>query len=294
MSSVLNYEALLATFDDLVARQIIFYTPPKTVRLDDEAFPLEFHISTSLLTKPASGESITASDSAHPPGCFGPGSDIGFSDPSILIDTIRNTHLLVVNKFAVFRPQLLLLTSDSYQRQHEPLSLADFAAVCTVLDSLKSPHYAIYNCSPLAGSSREHKHLQILPRPGYLFPDDPNPASRVIPYQYFIRYLDAVDFQSLDGWATIFKAYQELLAQAKQAWSGHSSNEQNPEYYPHNVALVREWIVVIPRRSNNFEGITANAAGMMGSVWLTNDSQLDRWREVGPPRVLSELGVPKP
>ena len=41
------------------------------------------------------------------------------------------------------------------------------------------------------------------------------------------------------------------------------------------------------------EGVTADAAGMMGTVWLMNEAQLDRWKQVGAGRVLFGLGVPK-
>jgi ATP adenylyltransferase len=62
---------------------------------------------------------------------------------------------------------------------------------------------------------------------------------------------------------------------------------------PHNVILTRTWLMVIPRRSNDFHGLTSNAPGMIGSVWLQNEAQLEKWTQLGPANVLSHLGVVK-
>ncbi|GFF95583.1 5',5'''-P-1,P-4-tetraphosphate phosphorylase 2 [Aspergillus udagawae] len=292
MATAIDYDTLLARFDDLVARDIIYYTPPTTIRLNDAGFPFEFYISPSLRTKPPYiGDDLHSNDSALPEG-FGPGSDIANADPDLLIATINRTHLLVINKFSVFRPQLLLLTCDSYRRQHEPLTVEDFAAIHSVLSSSQTPHLVIYNCGPIAGASRNHKHVQILPRPALLFPDDPNIDPGMIPFQFVLRCLRGLDFESLDCPFKLSEVHQELLAEAKERL-GHSASTDTEEYFPHNVVLVREWMIVIPRRSNNFEGTTANAAGMMGSVWLKSEDELDRWKQVGPTKALAGLGFPR-
>ncbi|GIJ86415.1 hypothetical protein Asppvi_005303 [Aspergillus pseudoviridinutans] len=289
MATAIDYDALLARFDDLVAREIIYYTPPTTIRLNDGDFPFEFYISPSLRTKPAYiGDRFHSSDSTTSEG-FGPGSDIANADPDLLIANINETHLLVINKFSVFRPQLLLLTSDSYRRQHEPLTVGDFAAIHSVLRSSKNPHLVIYNCGPIAGASRNHKHVQILPRPAHLFPDDPNSDPGVTPFHYVLRCLRGLDFENPDCPSKLSEVYQELLAEAKERL-GQSASTNTEGYFPHNVVLVREWMIVIPRRSNNFEGITANAAAMMGSVWLKSEDELDRWKQVGPTKALAGLG----
>ncbi|GAQ09949.1 hypothetical protein ALT_7270 [Aspergillus lentulus] len=292
MATEVDYDALLARFDDLVARKIIYYSPPTTIRLNDAGFPFEFYISPSLRTKPANiGENFHSSDSASPEG-FGAGSDIANADPGLLIASINQTHLLVINKFSVLRPQLLLLTCDSYRRQHEALTVEDFAAIHSVLSSSKERHLVIYNCGPIAGASRNHKHVQILPRPAHLFPDDPNFDPEVIPFQYGLRYLRDLDFEDPNYPSKLSEIYQELLAEAKKR-TGNSPDANNGGYFPHNVALVRDWIIVIPRRSNNFEDITANATGMMGSVWLKNEDEMDRWKQVGPTKALAGLGFPR-
>lgn len=288
MTLEIDYDDLFSRFDNLVNRKIIHYAPPKKFQFTANGFPLEFHISPSLLTKPQYGEPV---NDAQPPECFGPGSDIANTDPELLVTAVCKTHLLVVNKFPVFRPQLLLLTTDSYRRQHEPLTLEDFAAVCSVLNALGSAHYAIYNCCPTAGASRQHKHLQILPRPSGLFPDCPKFDRQAIPYRYFLQYLPGIDFSSQQGHMRLFEIYQTLLAEGKGTL-GEPPDGHHGSHFPHNVVLVGEWIVVIPRQTHHFEGVTANGPGMMGSIWLTSEAQMELWKQVGPTRALSGLGVP--
>jgi ATP adenylyltransferase/5',5'''-P-1,P-4-tetraphosphate phosphorylase II len=156
-------------------------------------------------------------------------------------------------------------------------------AAYSVITALEPQHFAFYNCGLAAGSSREHKHVQVLPRPGPLFPDNPDFDCNKIPFAFFLRYLEDVD--PIAG--QLRDIYSELLDQARAVL-----NIPSNEDCPHNMVLVREWILVIPRRSNNFNGVTANAAGMMGYVWLGNHEQLDRWKQAGPARALAELGIP--
>ncbi|KAI9372188.1 ATP adenylyltransferase-domain-containing protein [Aspergillus egyptiacus] len=284
-----SFDAILSIFDDSVAKGLVKYTTPKTFRVEDGGFTFEFQISPALSKKPQDGDPISGHEhGSEKPECFGPGSDIAVDHPSLLITTVRDTHLLVVNKFCISRPQLLLLTRDSYRRQWEPLGLEDLAAACTVLGSLDHDLYVIYNCGPMAGSSRRHKHLQVLPRPGQLFPDSQG-VSGAVPYRYFLRYLNDVDLGSSDGQTRLFEIYSSLLAEAKKSLG---DNLDNDGYIPHNVALVKEWIIVIPRRNGAFEDITANTAGMLGSVWMANEEEIDRWKQVGPKRVLAGLSVP--
>ncbi|KAJ0418192.1 ATP adenylyltransferase-domain-containing protein [Aspergillus carlsbadensis] len=293
MTSPLTYEDILSRFDELVAKKAVFYAPRKTIQLEDAGFALEFHISPSLSKKPQDGDPVSGHEDPHArtkPKCFGPGSDIGNGDPGLLLTTVCGTHLLVVNKFCMFRPQLLLLTSDSYRRQREALDVHDLGAACAVLSKLgERPLFVIYNCGPVAGASRQHKHLQVLPRPPRLFPDERGFDGKSVPFRYFLRYFDGLDIGGSGEYVKVFVAYIVLLLAAKEALG---IDPESNEYFPHNVALAKEWIIVIPRQSTDVEGITANAPGMLGSVWLTSDEQFEQWKQVGPRKVLAGLGYP--
>ena len=211
------------------------------------------------------------------------------NNSEMLLANINSTHLLVLNKFCVFRPQLLLLTADSYRRQSEQLDIEDFKAVCDILPLMGDPHFAIYNCGAKSGASRQHKHIHVLPRPSRLFPDDRHFDPAKIPFLYLLQYLDKGVIGSRNAPQVLLQKYQNLLEKAKQA-SGNCSGDAE---YAHNVVLTNEWLIVIPRSRASFEGIATNAAGMVGSVWLNGDGQLDDWKAKGPKKVLRHLGLPR-
>ena len=94
--------------------------------------------------------------------------------------------------------------------------------------------------------------------------------------------------QSIDG-RIIFSIYSDLLQDCRKALG---IRDDSREPCPHNVLLVKEWIIVIPRRNGYFEGVSANSAGMMGMLTISNEELFNAWRDIGPGRILSELGLP--
>lgn len=66
---------------------------------------------------------------------------------------------------------------------------------------------------------------------------------------------------------------------------------QDGEAY--NMILLYQYMIVIPRRSANIDGIDANAAGMLGFVWCSSEEQYQEWQHRGCMHLLQEFGVPK-
>ncbi|KAL1613939.1 hypothetical protein SLS54_010149 [Diplodia seriata] len=282
MQDRMSERAVLEAFDDLAERHFIVYGETEAVLYADDGFPFQFRICPALARKPQLQD---APDDNKPTRTFGPGSDLEFADDKLLLCTINETHHLVLNKFCVFRPQYVLLTADSFRRQDEPLSLADFDAVVAAWNRLSGSHYALYNCMEAAGSSRVHKHLQLFTHPAdfTLFPDRPDAHAAKIPFRYFLRRFGSATPSA----QLLLDAYNSLLAEAKQALG--VSVEASA--CPHNVVLVKEWMLVIPRRRSNVDGASANGAGMMGMVWVTDEERLQQWKALGPAWILSQLGV---
>lgn len=323
MSFSLAQDELVSRFDTLVQQGFIHYTSPVPVDLEDQGFRVrktlstrighaaqltstqfEFRICRSLVGKPQAEDALPpppqqlGNSLAVNPECFGDGSDIAIGHPDILVKAVNGTHLLVINKFPVFRPHLLLLTADSYRPQDEALSFEDLQAAWTVLQGADKEFYVLFNCTPTAGASRTHKHMQLIPHPktaegasaGFrLFPDyDPPLHPSAVPFLCFVQHFEGLPKDIAATSEHLVTMYLQLLKQARA--SLHMSPE-NP-VCPHNVILTQDWIAVIPRQRKEFHGITANGAGMMGSVWLMNDTQLDEWKARGPAKVLSALGLP--
>lgn len=74
-----------------------------------------------------------------------------------------DSHKLIVNKYCVYRPMLILHTS-LFAPQTDDLDEGDITAAWEIMHKLSPPQMIIYNCGVEAGSSQGHKHLQIFPR----------------------------------------------------------------------------------------------------------------------------------
>jgi ATP adenylyltransferase/5',5'''-P-1,P-4-tetraphosphate phosphorylase II len=254
----------------------------------------EFRICDGWKNKPMSVDTnLQKPEGQAEPERFGPGSDIYRSHPEQVVDIIDNTHILALNIYPVYRPQYLVLSLDSYRRQDEPLDPEMLDATWKVLELSQSTNYAMYNCGSGAGCSRYHKHMQILPMPksedGFsFFPDRQDGYSRV-PYVHFMHYFNHAIMPMFINGKHLHEIYLRLLRLSRQAMGIEEDDTES--FCPHNVILVKEWMVVIPRRKREYNGAGANAAGMMGMVVIPDEAGLKRWTDSGPAKVLSELGV---
>jgi len=59
----------------------------------------------------------------------------------------------------------------------------------------------------------------------------------------------------------------------------------------HNVLIVKEWMLVIPRSKGRKGMLSANAAAMAGMVWVTGEEEVRQWIEEGPMKLLCEFGI---
>jgi ATP adenylyltransferase/5',5'''-P-1,P-4-tetraphosphate phosphorylase II len=292
----------------------------------------EFQVCPALRSKPGIQDStpqktgndvlatISKPESTLPPLSFAT-SDIYHGDESFFLTRVLDNHYLILNKFCVYRPQYILLTNDALRRQHEALTESDFFALCSVLDEPTSvdekPLYAFFNCGEDAGCSRNHKHMQFFHQTDFaLFPsnfdsttnlEDAVPNNHGLdvasersplmnqlhaPYKYFFSRIPEHHPGTASRARTIFQTYTSLLVQAAHLLSVPLCNKASGAAPPHNMVMTRDWILVIPRRRGYWNGAAANAAAMMGLVWVSSDEQMHLWRRLGPARVLAELGVP--
>lgn len=229
-------------------------------------------------------------------------SDIDRIESLIISKIGAGAYWLVFNKFNVFRPQYLILHVDDSRRQHEVLSLDDLAISAALLQGVETPHYVIYNCGREAGCSREHKHLQVFPKPGTNEDEDGYDMFRFfeeaaaetagkgnadvpkVPFKFFLhRFQDGES----ENPKRVKEIYDGFLKESKALLG----IPEDAEFCPHNVIMIKEWIMVIPRVKADVEGASANSVGMMGLLWMTKREQVDKWKKLGPAWVLGEIGV---
>ncbi|KAI4932393.1 hypothetical protein J4E86_011615 [Alternaria arbusti] len=277
--------ALTESFDKLVSEGVIVYGPNESIKFKHEGYPIEFRICPALATKPHTvGAANHAFDQSRR---YGPGSDMFCPDERLNITQLNGTHDLALNLFCVDRPQLLMLTLDSYKRQHEALDLDDFEVMLQVLRKLPN-FYVIFNCGEKGGCSRIHKHLQGLRGPPHAFDHimaSLTDSSKKVPFQFFVHEFSH-GFSNTPA-STVVDVYKTFIARCRTLMG--TCEEETP---PHNVIMWADRLVVVPRRRGTTEGASANAGGMLGSVWISEQKHVDEWLRLGYANVLRELGVP--
>ena len=88
-----------------------------------------------------------------------------FVDPpeEWIIARFGRSHKLILNKYCVYRPMLILHTT-LFVPQTDDLDSTDLAAAWATSRQMNTPQMIIYNCGVESGSSQGHKHIQIFPR----------------------------------------------------------------------------------------------------------------------------------
>ena len=84
----------------------------------------------------------------------------------------------------------------------------------------------------------------------------------------------------------VYNQYQRLLAMTKNALKAADAGTD------YNLILVSEWMALIPRRRKGWGHFIANAANMVGSLWLRSEEQRDDMLELPLLDMLAELGIP--
>jgi ATP adenylyltransferase/5',5'''-P-1,P-4-tetraphosphate phosphorylase II len=197
------------------------------------------------------------------------------------------THILAFNKFAAYRPSLMILTLDASHQQTESLDNDDLSAAWSALRSLKRRYLGFYNCGRVGGCSRLHKHMQLVPAPdgARLWPDMVEDERPSLPFVYFETKLGEEATAR-----TVLEAYNVMLAKTRDVL-------QRPEgHVPHNIIMTKDWLVVIPRRNAAYDGVAANAICMVGLVPLSDgeDKWYERWVRgagTGPVDIVEYCGV---
>lgn len=188
-------------------------------------------------------------------------------DPDLLVAEL-GAHRVVLNKFPVF-PDHLLLVSRAFEPQDSPLGVADVAALLAGMAA--GPALGFYNSGPRSGASQPHRHLQLVHLDAGAFGLLP-----VLAHAPFV----ALDAPLSDDPATTWAAYDALLTRI-----GRET--------PYNLLAAHGRLWMVPRRAESVEGVSVNALGFAGSLFVGSVSALDRLVALGPLRVLTAVGVPK-
>ena len=200
---------------------------------------------------------------------------LGDYEPELYVGEVGTAHYALLNKYPVL-PDHLLIVTRAPEPQDRLLSAADFGALAAVMDGFDA--LGFYNGGHDAGASQGRRHLQLVPLPlateaANPVPLEPLIASGTLPFRHAYALLASAD--------EMHRRYRELLARV-----GITALADERQSAPYNLLATRRWMLVVPRRRERAEGISINALGFAGSLFVKNDEELERVRRVRPMNML--------
>ncbi|RZF28542.1 phosphorylase [Paraburkholderia sp. UYCP14C] len=216
-------------------------------------------------------------------------------DRDLFVADISDTHLALLNKFNVIDHHLLIVTRE-FAPQEALLDLADFEALLACMAEFDG--IGFYNGGTEAGASQPHKHLQIVPLPlgesGSPVPIEPLLSAQNglpgLPFRHAFTRFDADELTREDAPKLALSRYRALLEAAgigaveiDRAWC-HAA--------PYNLLVTRRWMLLVPRSQERVEGVSVNALGFAGSLFVRDAAQRDLIERLGPMTVLERVALP--
>lgn len=199
-------------------------------------------------------------------------------EPALLVAELTPTHRALLNKFSVLREHLLLVTR-TFVDQRTPLDEADFAALSACMAG--ADVLAFYNGGPEAGASQAHKHLQLVTLP--LAPNETVPMGPLLrpqgPRPPFAHVLQPLAGRDIDDPRSLLARYRAAI-------------EAIGAMRPYNLVLARDWMLVVPRSRERFEGVSINALAFAGSLFVRDAAHEEALVRAGPMAVLQAVTAP--
>jgi sulfate adenylyltransferase (ADP) / ATP adenylyltransferase len=201
-------------------------------------------------------------------------------EPALLVRELTPTHRALLNKFSVLREHLLVVTRE-FADQRELLDERDFAALALCMADAEV--LAFYNGGAEAGASQGHKHLQVvtLPlSPRHSVPIDSllRTATPSLPFRHAFTRLDPGQVASP---AAMHATYRDLHRRAGLA---------APQ--PYNLLVTNEWMLLVPRARDRYEGISINSLAFAGSFFVRDARQAHVIAAAPPMSVLASVAMP--
>lgn len=221
-------------------------------------------------------------------------------EPDLFVADLSDTHIALLNKYNVIDHHLLIVTR-CFKPQEALLDPEDFVALMAAMSEFDG--LGFYNGGEQSGASQPHKHLQIVPLPlGESGP--PVPIESVLesacmeglvgtvpglPFLHAFGPLNLVPVALEHAAHAALDCYHALLEA-----TGLRAIDVNGEWHqsaPYNLLVTRRWMLLIPRYAECVEGVSVNALGFAGSLFVRDAAQLEVVRSLGPMSLLQRVAL---
>ena len=292
------WQRLLAATETAINCGALHSIETAATELQQDDLPFMVRVATNLIRKARDKQqhATNRSSGGKPFNPFLP------PETELTVGDISDTHLAVLNKFNVVQHHLLIVTRD-FEHQETLLKHADFEAWWRCLREY--PALGFYNGGEAAGASQRHKHLQLVPLPLYAghnaYPFAALFAST--PPGNAIQSLQRLPF--LHAWCRLpeglanldpAEAARHSLQQYRQMLEhvgirGLPDADGELQSAPYNLLMTDHWMMLIPRSQEFSQGISVNALGFVGSLFVKDRDGLETIRRIGPLNLLREVSL---
>jgi ATP adenylyltransferase len=225
-------------------------------------------------------------------------------EDELFVGDLTDTHLCLLNKFNVVEHHLLIVTR-LFEEQDDYLTGSDFSAMLAGLAEYES--LAFYNGGVVAGASQRHKHLQLVPLPlaaeGPRVPIDPvigkvryegkTGTSPAFPFVHAVAPVDPRWIRSPMSSGEEMEVTFHRMLEAAGMESGEAPLSER-QTGPYNFIATREWMLLVPRAEEFFDGASVNSLGFAGALLVRSREEMERLKARGPMKVLRSVALPLP
>lgn len=220
-------------------------------------------------------------------------------EKDLFVADISDTHAAVLNKYNVVEHHLLIITRK-FEDQEMLLTVRDFEALWACLQEYDG--LGFYNGGEAAGASQRHKHLQVVPLP--LAPEGPpvpiapllagallNEGMGTIPSFPFLHVFARITPEPGEtDVESAFCLYANMLRHISMRAPG--VDEAVRQSGPYCLLVTREWMLLVPRSVEFFEGISINSLGFAGALLVRDKQQMEILKMRGPIEALRSVTLP--
>ncbi|MBD2267507.1 phosphorylase [Anabaena sp. FACHB-1391] len=210
-------------------------------------------------------------------------------EQDLFVTDISPTHVCILNKFNVVDNHLLIITRI-FEQQETLLTLEDFTAMWACLGEFEG--LVFYNGGKLAGASQPHKHLQIVP-----FSETDIPISPLLKTAKLENNMGTIrEFPFLHAFTNLhsgespkvtLEKYHNLLQKM-----GIKPLENNLQSGAYNLLITRKWMLIVPRKQEEFAEISINSLGFAGALLVKNQQQMEILKNINPINILTNVAFP--
>lgn len=223
-------------------------------------------------------------------------------DPDLFVAELSPTHIALLNKFNVVDYHLVIVTR-SFESQDALLTCEDCAALLICLAEIDG--VAFYNAGRIAGASQRHKHVQLIPLsafPNSQLPIEPllrsaqmTGTTGTVPGLPFLHAYAPMNptwlHSQKDGASSLLTCYHSLLRTVGLSVEATARNSVSAA--PYNLLVTRQWLLLVPRSKECFEGISINALGFAGALRVKDAAQLAILQKQSLVSVLQHVALPR-